>query len=473
MGENVAIVGAPLTDGGNVIHQYGSAYIFAKDQGSVSGWGQVKELTAAIRLNDANFGQSVSISGNYVLVGASGDSYNSGQSVIPYTGAAYIFKKDTDTGNVWTLVKKIYANAHTALDRFGFSVSISGTTAIVGAYAESESSLEADSQHASGSAYIFKKDQGGSENWGQFKKLTAADRAKDDYFGYSVSISGNWVIVGAYQEDENAQGYGTYANTGSAYIFRRDQNGSNAWGQVQKITALNRHLFDQFGYSVSISDTYAIVGSPFDSKDALEQNTLAGAGSALIFHSKPASAARTGATAFGAEKEENRVLISWMPATGISFDHFEVQKSPDGISWETISEMSAAESDVPESYSHADPEPFAGKNFYQLKTVDREGNIAFTEVRSLTFNGNDKEISESKKIIIYPNPVVNKLYISAEELNKVVAVSIINMTGRVVASSSQLTAHGIETGHLATGIYIVQIRKTDGRMETQKIVVVK
>lgn len=387
MGENAIVVGAPLTDGGSGVHQYGSAYVFAKDQGSINGWGQVKELTAAIRLNDANFGQAVSINGNYIIIGASGDSFNSGQSVIPYTGAAYIFKKDASTGNAWGLVKKIYATAHTALDRFGYSVSISGTTAIVGAYAESENSLEAGSQRASGSAYIFKKDQGGSENWGQFKKLTASDRARDDYFGYSVSISGNWVIVGAYQDDENASGYSTMSNSGSAYIFRRDQSGSNAWGQVQKITAVNRHPNDQFGYSVGISDTYAVVGSPFDNKDGSEQNTLTGAGAAFVFHSIPASGARNSAEASGEEIEKDQVL--------------------------------------------------------------------------------------DKKIGIYPNPVVDKLYISPEEVNEVVSVSIINTMGRVVASSAKLTEQGIITSHLSTGIYIVQIRRTDGRMEAQKVVVVR
>src|SRR6056297_1943458 len=88
-------------------------------------------------------------------------------------------------------IQKILASDGAAGDVFGHSVSISGDYAIVGAC------YDDDNGNGSGSAYIYYKEQGGTGNWGQVKKITASDGAADDYFGTSVSISGNYAIVGA------------------------------------------------------------------------------------------------------------------------------------------------------------------------------------------------------------------------------------------------------------------------------------
>ena len=87
----------------------------------------------------------------------------------------------------------------------------------------------------SGAAYIFNRDQGGADNWGQVTKITASDGELRDEFGRSVSISGDTVVIGAPKNDDNG------SNSGSAYIFNRDQGGADNWGQVTKITACGRH----------------------------------------------------------------------------------------------------------------------------------------------------------------------------------------------------------------------------------------
>src|SRR5947208_2334140 len=79
-----------------------------------------------------------------------------------------------------------------------------------------------------GAAYIFERNQGGAENWGQVKKLTASDGARGDGFGSSVSINADKVVVGASSKN---------VYTGAAYIFERNQGGAENWGQVQKLTA--------------------------------------------------------------------------------------------------------------------------------------------------------------------------------------------------------------------------------------------
>ena len=136
---------------------------------------------------DDHFGDSVSISGNTVVVGAHEATVggNSDQ------GAAYVF---TEPGSGWadmTQTAKLTASDGAADDYFGTSVSISGNTVVVGA------SEPRSAQHGQGAAYVFTEPGSGWANMTQTAKLTASDGAAGDYFGFSVSISGNTVVVGA------------------------------------------------------------------------------------------------------------------------------------------------------------------------------------------------------------------------------------------------------------------------------------
>jgi len=118
---------------------------------------------------------------------------------------------------------------------FGISVSKSGDTVIVGSSGDNPSGTN------SGSASIFQKDQGGADNWGEVKKLTASDGATQDRFGWSVSISGDIAVVGAFQNDDVPN------NSGSVYIFYRNNGGADNWGEVKKLTASDAAASDEFG----------------------------------------------------------------------------------------------------------------------------------------------------------------------------------------------------------------------------------
>jgi len=252
---DTVIVGAIFDDDNGT--QSGSAYIFYRDQGGADMWGQVKKLTAGDGASFDYFGCSVSISGDTAIVGADGDNSAS--------GSAYIFYRDQGGADNWGQVKKLTAGDGEEEDYFGGSVSISGDKVIVGAFGDD------DNGHDSGSAYIFFRDQGGADNWGQVKNLVAGDWAADDWFGYSVSISGNTAIVGVPYDDEN----GDYS--GSAYIFSRDQGEADNWGEVKKLTASDGAGGDNFGRSVSISEDTAIVGAHWDDDNGDDS------GSAYIF----------------------------------------------------------------------------------------------------------------------------------------------------------------------------------------------
>ena len=120
-----------------------------------------------------------------------------------------------------------------------------------------------------------------AQNWDEIIKVAASDRAADDYFGWSVAVSGDYAVVRSPYEDEDASGGNTMNDAGSAYIF---QNNSGIWEEVQKIVASDRDVSDFFGISVAVSGDYAIVGANSENEDTSGGNTMNDAGSAYIFY---------------------------------------------------------------------------------------------------------------------------------------------------------------------------------------------
>jgi hypothetical protein len=166
------------------------------------------------------------------------------------------------SGSSWTQVAKLTASDGAADDNFGFGVSISGDYAIVGAYGDD------DNEPNSGSAYIFERS---GRSWTQVAKLTASDGAALDGFGLGgVSISGDYAIVGAHGDDDNG------SNSGSAYIFERS---GRSWTKVAKLTTSDGAAFKLFGVDVSISRNYAVVGASGDDNDYIGNSS----GSAYVF----------------------------------------------------------------------------------------------------------------------------------------------------------------------------------------------
>mgnify|MGYP003652150590 FL=1 len=251
-----AIVGASGADPDSK-SRAGAAYIFKKDT-SGTGWTQHAKLVASDKAANDYFGGSVSISGIDVIVGATGQDPN-GQSS---AGAAYVF---TRSGSYWSQQAKLVASDAAFADSFGESVSIDGNYAIIGAYREDPGTPTLSS---AGSAYVFTRYGSG---WSQQAKLVASDKAAGDYFGTSVSISGGWVIVGASFADPSG-----LTSAGAAYIFARS---GSSWSQQVKLTASDKAAGDTFGGTVAISSTgYAIVGA-----SGVTVNTVSGAGAAYIF----------------------------------------------------------------------------------------------------------------------------------------------------------------------------------------------
>ncbi|HEY0051488.1 MAG TPA: FG-GAP-like repeat-containing protein, partial [Pyrinomonadaceae bacterium] len=230
---NTVVVGA-FTDRIGTNQSQGSAYVFVRSGAS---WTQQQKLTASDGAAVDWFGEKVAVHGDTIAVGAYRDDIGANQD----QGSVYIF---TRGGTNWTQAAKITAGDGAAFDSFGRSVALAGNTLIAGASGDDS---------AKGSAYVF---TGSGSNWAFQQRLTANDGLTEDEFGKSVSLSGETAIIGAFADDN-----GTINQQGSAYVFIR--SGAN-WTQQQKLIAADGAAVDFFGWSVSISGETAVVGTNFD-----------------------------------------------------------------------------------------------------------------------------------------------------------------------------------------------------------------
>jgi hypothetical protein len=247
-----AVVGAHLDDHGGLADA-GSAYIFQRDVSWTGGWGQIQKLVAEDAFPQDAFGWSVSMSGATAIVGAPFDDDGAGGS-----GSAYIFQLGHNSATEqWGQVTKLKAGEPGMGDRFGVSVSIDGDRALVGALA------------GNGSAYVFYRDEGGKDRWGQVTRLAAADGATGHLFGGAVAISGDTAAVGA--------GFAL-----AAYVFERNHGGADRWGQVTKLTGPDPAAPDNFGSALAIDDDLLIVGA-HRSDDECPADPNCNSGAAHVF----------------------------------------------------------------------------------------------------------------------------------------------------------------------------------------------
>ena len=256
-GHSVAVSGETMLIGAYDNDLYGGEYagsVFVL-VGEGETWTQKAKLTAPNPTALDLFGYSVAISGNTAVIGAPLDGNAGGV----HAGAVYIFVR---SGDAWIQQAKLTAADPATEDDFGCSVAIAGDTVVVGAcYDDHAGGIDA------GSVYIFVRS---GEVWTQQAKLTAADPASIDYFGYAVTISGETVVIGAHYDSYNGK-----TSAGSAYVFVRS---GALWSQQAKLTPDDAANYDYFGHSVAISGDTALIGSEGDDHAGGDE-----AGSAYVF----------------------------------------------------------------------------------------------------------------------------------------------------------------------------------------------
>lgn len=253
---DTVIVGVPNDDQAG--DDAGAAYVYERDAGGPNNWAEVKMLIASDATAFDSFGSDVAIDGDTVLVGANRDD-DAGSG----SGSAYVFGRDAGGADNWGQVAKITASDAAGGDQFGLAVDISVDTVVVGSNLDDHVAADA------GSAYVFERGAGGEDNWGEVKKLTAFDAAALARFGWDVAIDGDTVIAGAFGDTELG------SSSGAAYVFERDQGGAGNWGEVKKLTAAQGYAF--FGFAVSLSADRALVGANLSSEGAFQS------GAAYVF----------------------------------------------------------------------------------------------------------------------------------------------------------------------------------------------
>ncbi len=241
MDGNTAVIGAKWAST-TTLNSPGYAYVFGRDSGGT--WTQQGKLLASDGAPGDEFGSSVAIDGDTILVGSPYDD-DAGQS----SGSVYVFVRN---GSVWSVEEKMTANDAEALDNFGRSVALDGNAALVGA--DNMSS-------GSGVAYVFTRGSNGT--WSDPEKLTAPDPTFNNLFGCSVALEGDTALIGASGKDNVDRA------PGAVYVFTR---GGGTWTEFepQKLTVSGSGLGGGttvvgFGVSVALSGDTAFIGEAINS----------------------------------------------------------------------------------------------------------------------------------------------------------------------------------------------------------------
>lgn len=223
----------------------GAAYVFEADFGGGDNWGQTAKLEAIDAQTWDEFGESVDIDGERIVVGAPYHEANQFNNDLNY-GAAFLFERDSP--GPWQFVTRLMADDKFNQDLLGYSVAIDGDVIAVGSH------MDDDGANASGSVYIFVEDWTGPGAWGQRRKVHAPNPHTADGFGWAVGFSEATLVVGTPYWDNQGVGPGS----GAAFIYGRD---GDAWTWDRTLLPPLPTNGDQYGYRVAIDGPRIIVGA--------------------------------------------------------------------------------------------------------------------------------------------------------------------------------------------------------------------
>ncbi|MFK8013928.1 MAG: hypothetical protein AB8G17_00630 [Gammaproteobacteria bacterium] len=240
---DLLIVGASFADIDGAETQ-GAAYVFETD--GAGSWTQVAKLTSDDGVEFDQFGIAVAIDGDTAVVGAKGAPIGGNSS----QGAAYVFRHAPGDTSSWTSVRKLFADSSAGnLAEYGTAVDIDGDTIIVGAQ-------KGGSGSTGGFAYLYDKNTGGTDNWGEIKRLVDDVFDSNASFGVAVAIDGDTAVVGA-----NALDQTQFTNEGAFYIYNRNEGGAQNFGQTNRIYASVPRGNAKFGEDIAIDGNTIAVGT--------------------------------------------------------------------------------------------------------------------------------------------------------------------------------------------------------------------
>ncbi|GGG54082.1 T9SS type A sorting domain-containing protein [Epilithonimonas arachidiradicis] len=389
-GNDFLVISAGRADIENIIRA-GALYVYNLDANNQ--WNFTNKLTASDYDNDALLGvnpTSIAVDGNTIVAGAPGFS--------SWNGAVYIYEK---SGNDWIEAQKITSPESVDFGNFGIGVSLYGDYLVIGASGVNNNA---------GKIYIYKKNNSG--DWIFHQSLTSSDNFENSYFGNSVSVSGNELVVGAYTE----------VNTGNpsmAYIFKLNDDGN--WEETQKIPSYESSEHTYFAWMCELKNDQLLISSPH---------------------------------LYGAEA--GRTLL---------------YKKNSQNQWEFDQELKP-ENDVAEDFygwslAMSDNEILIGAardnwdNNEENELNDAGSAYIFTSTNLAT---NENNLSKNN-IKIYPNPAKDFINITSQkEIN---SVEILDQSGKRISESRELK---INISNLPKGIYILKIKFSDRNSSIQKLI---
>ncbi|MBK8036391.1 MAG: FG-GAP repeat protein [Verrucomicrobiaceae bacterium] len=295
------IVGAPAEDSQTTginstpdefASQSGAAYVFVRS-GAI--WTQQAYLKASNTGVGDFFGDRVAIDADTVVVGARGEASSStgvnstSNNSAPNAGAAYVFVR---SGSTWAQQAYLKASNTGGLDTFGYSLALSRDTVVVGAIREDSdttgvNSIPNELATNAGAAYVFFRN---GTTWTQQAFLKASNTGANDFYGVSVAISGDTLVVGSDAEDSSTTGVNSTPNesadgAGAAYVYVRS---GTTWTQQAYLKASNTGTGDNFGSSVAINENTLVVGAWLEDSSTAGVNTTPNeaatdAGAAYVF----------------------------------------------------------------------------------------------------------------------------------------------------------------------------------------------
>lgn len=234
---DTVLMGAPGEDTGGA--SSGAVYVFVRDLAEQ--WRQNQKIMASDNTAGLFFGSSVAVLDNVAFIGARGE-----RSQGEFAGAVYVFVRNAE--GVWIETQKLTASDGEAGRLFGYSIALRSNLAVIGARGSGADDFP-------GAAYVFMRSQDGL--WQESQKLTPEPSSEKDEFGCSVAANSSAILVGACGDNER----GILA--GAAYFFALNTEGR--WQKLQKLTASDSTGGEEFGASVAIDETIAVVGARFGS----------------------------------------------------------------------------------------------------------------------------------------------------------------------------------------------------------------